>query len=137
MVQEELLKEAGDWFKLKYGKTPEECGVNFFKVWNKRLLFLKIPTVVFAPSEVEGNAFIIAQGGILRLFESICALVPIGIILFFTGIAYDFLLGGVIIFTGICGVLLIINFWCYKRFKRLEKLYEDKIELYVSGVSKA
>ncbi len=135
MVQEELLKEATDWFEQKYGKPPEECGINFSKVWNKRILFLKIPTVVFAPSDVEGNACIMVQRGILRLFNGMCVIVPVCMALFCTGIVYNFLLGALILITGICAVFLIISFRCYKRFKRLEKLYENKIELYVSGMS--
>ena len=131
MKQEELLKNAAAWFTQKYGKTPEECSINFSKVWNKRIFFLKIPTVVFAPSEVEGMAFIVSQRGILRMLHGVFLYAGVSFALFGFGLTYNFPIFAVVLITVVGVILILWNLLCYKRFKRLEKLYEGNIEIYV------
>lgn len=135
MKEKELLERADAWFSQKYGGSPQECEVNFSKVWNKQVLFLKFPTVVFAPSEVEGMAFIKAQRSVLRMMTCFFLYAGAAVTLFFLGAVYNFMVLAMVFITVVGIILIVCNILCAMSFKRLENLYENKIELYVSGMS--
>ncbi len=128
MSDKELLEKANNWFIIRYGHTPAECNVNFVKIWYKKVLFYKIPTVVFAPNEEIGEAFLSTQKFLHHLMNYfiVYAMLEVALLI------------GVLILT--CNVVLMacVGFlpaiWLvykYAELKKKEKIYHNKIDFYV------
>lgn len=130
--EKQLLADARYWFEEKYEKSPEEFGMQFMTIWNKPILPMKkIATVVFAPSEKAGRAFIREQNVILWALNYFFVIVMVLLLTFFIALyaSKDFSLSAsVLAIVSLCLGLLIL--WLAKKCKKLEEIHKWNIEIY-------
>lgn len=135
-----LLVEACQWFKEKYGKFPEECNVKFTRVWYKPFewhsLFSRKPVVVFAPTKEIGESFIKEQNIILRIMECF-VLAPVIMIASIFAFAYSIQHGNTactIAVVAIVSLLWIGAFFLVSYLgivcKKFEKIHEWNVDVY-------
>lgn len=131
-----LLANANRWFEHKHNATPADCDIKFIKIWNQPRGFTKSPTVVFAPTEEIGTAFIKERTLFLHtLIGSLCtlALCIIALCSFIWSIAHGNIerminIAYVTTFISIVSVPVI----CYitRKCKKLEKIHKWQVETY-------
>ena len=130
--EKQLLANARYWFEEKYEKSPEEFGMNFVTIWHKPILPMKnIATVVFAPSEKAGRAFIREQNVIHWALNYSFVIVIALLLTFFITlyVSRDFSLSAsVLAIVSLCLGLLML--WLAKRCKKLEEIHKWNIEIY-------
>ena len=131
-MEQKLLMEANQWFIVNYGETAQKKGYFCTKIWYKPIFLGKFPEVVFAPSEVEANAFIRNQK-ILRRYSEFMLLFMMSIIPLLAAVTYFFGLDG--IWKAVYGlaVLLIVSVGLYFYSKSQEKIYKDKLITYMES----
>lgn len=131
--EKQLLADAKQWFEQTHGKTPKECGIKFIKVWYKPIPFKKMPTVVFAPTEEIGKAFIWEQNAILRAIRYFW-IAPVSFLFFmfliFSRETKEEAIGVAIIFTVIVLFALIFFLYLGRKAQKLEKIHQWDVELY-------
>lgn len=131
--EKQLLADAKLWFEQKYGKTPNECGIKFIKIWHKPTLFKSTLTVVFAQTEKQGNAFIWEQNVIWRSIKNIWFAPVIFIAAFFAAFTQETKEAAISILTLFCILAFCaVVFFLYlaRKCKKLEKIHQWNVDVY-------
>lgn len=136
MNEKELLSNAALWYKQEYGHTPKKYGIKFIDIWHKPTFFRKLKTVVFAPTEEIGKAFILEQNLILRSMKCFC-ISPIVFLAFgFTALHElnqenkETAIAIAIIFTVLCLCALLYFLLLARKCKKLEKIHRWNVDIY-------
>lgn len=137
--EKQLLTDAMRWFEKKHGVLPDDCNMEFFKIWRKPTIvpFVKKHAIVFAPTEEVGKAFIWEQNAILRTMKNFIFIIIFCIASIFTLFSQIDHPEKVITIAGIdIGLLTCaILFFEYlsMRCKKCEKIHQWNVEVYHSG----
>lgn len=132
--EEDLLAEACQWFKNKYGKSPQELGWEFIKIWYKPSpLFKKRPTVVFAQTEEEGKTLIWEQNVLWRIPNYIWIFPIYAIAFFFALFSREtresaITIGILFSIPGLLALLLVL--YLGRKCQKFEKIHQWKPVIY-------
>lgn len=133
----QLLADATRWFNQKYGESPQNLGAEFIKIWHKPTPFIKTPTVVFAPTEEIGRAFIWEQNVIFRTMGNFwffgAALFACVVLLTYFLPKQDIVsmvttITSVLLGLSLCFVLLFL--YLARKCKKCEKIHQWNVEVY-------
>ncbi len=128
-----LLANAQAWFEKKHGKSSTELGCRFVKIWHKPTFFpfRRVNTVVFAPTEKIGMAFIKEQNTIWNSVDHFWIFALVGTICMFMFIFVVTRRIEVIVFFTIFGLCeIILQMFRYKQCRKLEKIHNGNVDIY-------